>query len=158
MILVWGKARSHRAPNLGYGGLSHLGDLMFHQKPLHKTWCISGCIAVMKLPITSFHSCTLPNHPNSFCRWMFKFNGKFDADPLLYLLSHFEWESHTVHMLTQRCLLHPLTSTVKLSLFIHEHSSPFSLAARLYQCRANHSRYISDGWTSPGQTSSYIHI
>ena len=28
MILVLGKARSRRAPNLG----SHLGDLMFHQK------------------------------------------------------------------------------------------------------------------------------
>ena len=34
-------------------GLSHLRDLMFHQKTLHKTWCRSGCIVVMKLPITS---------------------------------------------------------------------------------------------------------
>ena len=33
VILVWGKARSHRAPNLGCSGvLSDLGDLMFHQK------------------------------------------------------------------------------------------------------------------------------
>ena len=30
-------------------GLSHLGDLMFSQKTLHKT----RCIVVMKLPITS---------------------------------------------------------------------------------------------------------
>ena len=33
VILVPGKARSHRAVE----GLSHLGDLMFHQKILHKT-------------------------------------------------------------------------------------------------------------------------
>ena len=31
-ILVLGKAKSCRAPNLGCRGLSHLGDLMFHQK------------------------------------------------------------------------------------------------------------------------------
>ena len=37
VILVWGKARSHRVPNLGCRGLSHLGELMFHQKTLHKT-------------------------------------------------------------------------------------------------------------------------
>ena len=36
MILVWGTARSHRVPNLGCRGLSHVGDLMFHQK--NSTW------------------------------------------------------------------------------------------------------------------------
>ena len=46
-----GKARSHRAPNLGYRGLSHLGDLMFHQKTLQETWCMSRRVVVMKLPI-----------------------------------------------------------------------------------------------------------
>ena len=50
---------------------------------------------------------------------MFKLNSKFDADLLLYLLSHFECDGHTVHMLTQWRLLPPLTSTVKLSLFMH---------------------------------------
>ena len=34
-------------------GLRHLGDLMFCQKTLHKTWCVSGYVAVMKLLITS---------------------------------------------------------------------------------------------------------
>ena len=58
---------------------------------------------------------------------MFKLNAEFDADSLLYLISHFECDSHTVHMLAQPHLLPPLTSTVKLSLFLHEHSSPFSL-------------------------------
>ena len=35
---------------------------------------------------------------------MFKLNAKFDADSLLYSLSHFECNSYTVHMLTQQCL------------------------------------------------------
>ena len=35
VILVFGKARSCSAPNLGCRGLSHLGDLMFHQ---NSTW------------------------------------------------------------------------------------------------------------------------
>ena len=33
-------------------GLSHLGGLMFHQKTLHETWCMSGCVVVMTLPNT----------------------------------------------------------------------------------------------------------
>ena len=50
VILVLGKARSQI---WAVGGLSHLGDLMFCQKTLHKTWCMCGRIDVMKLPITS---------------------------------------------------------------------------------------------------------
>ena len=43
VILVLGKARSHRAPNLGCRvELSHLDDLMFCRKTLHKTCCMSG--------------------------------------------------------------------------------------------------------------------
>ena len=68
---------------------------------------------------------------------MFKLNAKFDADLLLYLLSHFECDGHTVHRLTQWYLLPPLTSTVKSSLFMHVYSSPLSLAARLPSCCAN---------------------
>ena len=59
---------------------------------------------------------------------MFKLNAKFDADLMLYSLSHFECNSHTVHMLTQWHLLPPLTSTVKSSLLRHTHSSLLSLA------------------------------
>ena len=70
----------------------------------------------------------------------------------LLKLSHFECDSHTVHMLTQWRLQHPLTSTVKLSLLTHVHSSPLSLAARLHQCPANHSCYINNDRTFPGQT------
>ena len=77
---------------------------------------------------------------------MFKLNAKFDADSLLYSPSHFEYDNHTVHMLTQQCLLPPLTSTVKSSSFTHAHSSPLSLAGRLHQCHANCSHHInSDG-------------
>ena len=57
---------------------------------------------------------------------MFKFNTKFVADSLLYSLSHFECDGHTVHMLTQQHLPLPLSSTVKSSLFTHAHSRPLS--------------------------------
>ena len=102
------------------------------------------------------HSWNLLNHSNSFCRRIFKLNAKFDADFLLYSLSHFEWNGHTVHMLTQWCLPPPLTSTVKLSLFMHMHSSLLSLAARLHQSRANHSCYINNGWAFSGLFPLYV--
>ena len=94
-------------------------------------------------------------------------NAKFDADSLLYLLSHFECDDHTVHMLIQWRLPPPLTSTVKSSLFTHTHSSPLSLAARLHPCHVNHFCYINNDWASSGQTicihtyiytHTYIHI
>ena len=87
---------------------------------------------------------------------MFKLNLKFDGVSLLFSLRHFECDGHTVQILTQRRLLTPLTSTVKLSLFTHAHSSPLSLAARLHQCCSNHSRYINNSWTFSRQTSLYI--
>ena len=96
---------------------------------------------------------SLLNHLNSFHGGMFKLNAKFDADLLLYLLSHFECNSHTVHMLTQWCLLPPVTSAMKSSLFTHAQSSPLSLAASLHQCLANCSCYINNGWTFSGQKS-----
>ena len=83
---------------------------------------------------------------------MFQLNTKFDADSLLYSLSHFEGATYTRHVLSQWCPPPPLTSTVKSSLFTHVHSRPLSLAARLYQCRTNRSLYINNGWTFSGQT------
>ena len=74
------------------------------------------------------------NHLNSSRGGVFKLNTKFDTDSLLYSLSHFEGDDHTVHMLTQWSLPPPLTSTVKTSVFMHVHSSPPSLAARLHRC------------------------
>ena len=105
-----------------------------------------------------FTHCIIPesllNHPNSFCRGMFKLNTKFDVDSLLYC--HFECNDHTVHMLTQQHPPPPLTSAVNSSLFTHVHSSPLSplsLATRLHRCQANCSHYVNDGWIFSGQTS-----
>ena len=50
----------------------------------------------------------------------------------------------------------PLTSTVKLSLFTHAHSSPLSLAVRLHQWHTNHSHYTNNGWTFSGETSHMV--
>ena len=98
------------------------------------------------------HSCSLLNHLNCFHGGMFKLNTKFDVDSFLYLLSHFEWYSHTVHMLRQWYLLLPLTSTEKSSSFTHVHSSPLTIATRLYQWHANHF-HINNGWAFFRQTS-----
>ena len=103
-------------------------------------------------------SCSLLNHPNSLLTGMFKLNAKFEADPLLYLLSHFECDGHTVHMLTQWCLPPPLTSTVKSSLLTNVHSSPLSLAARLHRCCTSRSPYPNNGWSFSGQTSCIYKI
>ena len=117
VTLVLGKARSCRAPNLGSRGAESPG--WFDVSPKTSAWDImhelSGCWWSCQLPVA--HSCSLLNHPNSFHGRMFKLKAKFDADSLLYSLSHFECVGHTVHMLPQQCLLSPLTSTVKSSLF-----------------------------------------
>ena len=158
LTLVLGKARSHRMPNMGCWGAESPGDLMFHQNTLHEMWCMSGQTLLWwscQSPVA--HSCSLLSHLNSCCRGMFKLNSKLDADLLLYWLSHFECNSHTVQMLTQQCLLPALTTTVKSSLFMHVHSSPLSLAARLHRCPMNHSHYVNNVWTFPGQTWYHIH-
>ena len=93
---------------------------------------MSRFLVVMKLPITSCPQLQPSESSEQFPEGMFKLNAKFNADPLLYSLSHFEYDGHTVHMLTQWCLPPPLTSTVKSSLFTHVHSTPLSLAAELH--------------------------
>ena len=87
---------------------------------------------------------SLLNNPNSFCGGKFKLNSKFNADLLFYSPSHLECNGHTVLMLSQWCLWPPLSSIVKSSLFIHVHSSPHSLDARLYQCHVNCSHCINN--------------
>ena len=147
MILVWGKAGSHRAPNLGCRGAESpgwFGVLPNSARARHDAW--DGALSWWSCQAPVVHSCSLLNHPNSFRGRMFKLNTKFDADSLLYSLSHFKCDDHTVHILTQLCLLTPLTRTVKSS-FTHVHSSSLSLAARLHWCHVNDSRYINNGWT-----------
>ena len=114
---------------------------------------MSGRTVVMNCQSPVAHRCGLLNHPNRFCRRIFNLNTKFHADLSLYQVSHFECDSHTVHMLTQWHLLPPLTSIVKSSLFTHMHSSPLSLAARLHGCHSHCSCYINNGWTFSRQTS-----
>ena len=94
----------------------------------HDAW--AGTLSYWSCQSPVAHSCGLLNQLNSFCGGMFKLK----LEMWCRSISHFECDSHTVHMLTQQCLPPPLTSTVKLSLFTHAHSSPFSLAARLHQC------------------------
>ena len=116
-------------------GLSHLGNLMFHQITPHGLWYMSRCVVWWSCQSPVAHCCSLLNHLYSFHGGMLKFNTKFDAGLLLYSLIHFECNSHTVHMLTQQHLPPPLTSTGKF--FTHAHSSSLSLATRLHQCYAN---------------------
>ena len=107
VILVLGEARSRRMRNLGCRGMSHLGDLMFHQKLCMRCDAWAGSLSWWRCQSQVAHSCGLLNHPNSFHGGMFKLNAKFDADSLLYSLSLFECHGHTVHMLTQGYLPPP---------------------------------------------------
>ena len=148
VILVLGKARSCRALNLGCMGAESPG--WFDVSPKHCMRCDAWASVSLwwscQSPVA--HSCGLLNHPNTFPRDMFKLNVKHEAQSLFYLFRHFECDNHTVHMLTQWCLLPPLTSTVKSWLFMHVHSSPLSLAMKLHQCHIKHSCNINNGWTS----------
>ena len=153
MILILGKAWSHRTPNLGCKeGWVTWAIWCFAKKLCTRHDACAGTLLWWSCQSAVAHICGLLNHPNSFHAGMFKLNAKFDADLLLYLLHHFEWDSHTVHMLTQWRLSPPLTSTVKLSWFTQAHSSLLSLAARLYLSCTNHS-HISNGWALSVQTS-----
>ena len=71
--------------------------------------------------------------------------------------SFWMWWSHNIHAHSV-VSTDPMTSTVKSSLFMRVHSSPLSLAARLYQCCANHSGYINNGWTFSRQTWYYCNL
>ena len=154
VILVLGKARSFRVPNLGYRGTESPGWFDVSQKKLYtKCYAWAGMLSWWNCPSPVAHSCSLLHHPNSFCRGRFKLNAKFDADSLTSSLSHFECNGHTVHMLTQLCLLPPLTSIVRSSLFMYAHSRPLSLATRLHQCHTNHP-HINNGWSSSRLISS----
>ena len=101
VILVLGKARSHRAPNLCCRGTESPGWFDVLPKTLwdvmHEWVCFPDEAVNHQLPT----NCGLLNHLNCFHRGTLKLNTNFDADPLLYSLSHFECDGHTVHMLTQ---------------------------------------------------------
>ena len=155
VILVLGKARRHRAPTLGCREAESPGwfDALQKNCTRHDVWMVT--LSWWRWQSLVAHSHGLLNHPNSFYRVIFalKLNAKFDAYPLLYCLSHFECDSHTVHMLSQWCLPPLLTTTVKSSLFTHTHSSPCSLAAMLQLRYANCFCYSNNGWNFSKLTS-----
>ena len=95
LILILGKARITECQIGAVGELSHLGDLIFHQKTLQETWCMSGPLLWWSCQSPVAHSCRLLNSQNSFHGGMFKLNTKSDADSLLYSLSHFECDGYT---------------------------------------------------------------
>ena len=129
--------------------MDHFQPLLDHVK------CWSVC-AILLFALHSLHcnKCSL-NQPNSFCGGMFKHNAKFNEDLLLYLLSHFKCDGHTVHVLTQRHLPPPLTSAVKSSLFTHAHSSPLSLPGYINVMQTI-LVILTNGWTFSRQTSYII--
>ena len=85
----------------------------------HGVW--AGALSWWSCQSPVAHGCGLLNRLSSFCGQMFKLNAKLDADSLLYLLSHFECDGHTVHMLTQWCLTAP-TDLYSEVLIIHTHT------------------------------------
>ena len=136
------------------GSLSHLGDLLFHQKPaqdmMHKWAHCREEPADHRLPIAEAFWI-------SFCRGMFKANAKLDAYSLLYSVILNVIATQYTCSFNGIYRPHWLVQWRHFLLFMHSHSSPLSLAARLHQCCANCSCYINNGWTCSGQTS-YILI
>ena len=105
-------------------------------RPCRTRVTLNRFLTIFEAFVPHFHLCcthciipeSLLNHSNRFCGGMFKPNAEFDADSMLYSLSHFECISHTAHMRTQQHLPPPLTGTVKSLLFTHVHSSPLNVA------------------------------
>ena len=99
---------------------------------------------------------SLLNHPNSFCRGMFKLNAKFDADSFAQL-SPFEWNSHTIHTHSPMSI----APTDLYSEVIIVHTCVFLstlLGCQVMQMCANHSNYINNGWTFYGEyTHTHTH-
>ena len=159
MILVLGKGRSHRVPNLGCRGgwgrarslgwfnvspKNSAGDMMHewahcHDEASSHQLPIAAAFWIIRIVSTEEHSSLTQNLMQICC------------------FTHLVILNATDTQYT--CSLNGIycpASTVKLSLFTHAHSNPLSLASRLHWCTANHSHYINNGWTFSGQTP-YIH-
>ena len=122
---------------MGCGGLSHLGDLMFHKKTLHEMWCVSKWAASHQLPIAEAF----------WTIWTVSAKEWWDLTQNLMQICCSTCWVMLIAMATPWHLPPPLTSTLKLSLFTHVHSSLLSLAATLHQCCPNCFPYIKNGWT-----------
>ena len=153
VILVLGKAGSHRAPNLGCRRAESSGWFDVPPKNsardvMREQACCCDEAARHQVPTAAAFSVVQIVSVEACSRLT-----PAGADSLLQALSPFDHNDHTVHTLTQQHLPPPLTSTVKSSsLFTRVHPSPRSLAARSHRCRANRSRYVNNGWTFSRQT------
>ena len=87
VILVWGEVRIRRLPNLGCRGAESPG--WFDVSPKNSAWKVMHEQMHCHNEAVNHQLPLAMNHPNSFCRGMFKLNTKLDADSLLYSLSHF---------------------------------------------------------------------
>ena len=156
VTLVLGKARSHRTPYLGCRrsespGWFDVSPENSTQDMMHKRECCHDEAPNSQLPI-------------AVAFWIIRLISAEECSSLTQNLMYIRCSTCSVilntmtiqYILPQRHLLPTLTSTVKLSLFTHAHSSPFSLAARLHHCCANCSCYTKNGWTLSRQTAAYI--
>ena len=157
MILVWGKARSHRAPNLGCTGAVSPGwfyvlPKLSAQDVMHKQTCCRDEAASHQLPIAAAF-------------WIIPVGFMEESSSLTQNLMQIFCSTHSVIlnvMATQ--YTHSLNGMYCPHWLVHwscylscAHSSPLSLAARLHWRHPNHSHYINKGWIFPGQTLFYIY-
>ena len=157
VVLVSGKARSHRAPNLGCRRCWITWVIWYFTKKLWTRCDVwAGTLFWWSYQSPVAHSCDLLNHLNS--RGMFKFNAKFDTDSIALLTQSFwMWWLHST-------CAHSKASTtpywlVQLSHTIHECTFRSTLLGcrqvTLMSCKPF--RYINNGWTFPGQIT-YVRI
>ena len=102
------------------------------------------------------HSCGPLDHLNTFCGGMFKLKAKFDADLLLYFLSHFECDIHTIHMQSTAST----TPTDQYSEVVIVQACSFQstlLGCQVASMSCKPFLYINNGCTFSRQTS-YIHV
>ena len=104
-LLIVDHTRSTLSVVLLVSGLPDHGSLSTDSRPSLKQMQICAHFYLLCTHCISPESHL--SHPNIFRGGMFKLNAKVDADSLLCSLSHFERNSHIVHMLIQWCLPPP---------------------------------------------------
>ena len=77
-ILVWGKARGVRTPNLGFRGSESPARFDVSPKNCMRCDVWPGTLSWWSCQSPVAHSCGLLHHPNSSRRGMFKLNAKLD--------------------------------------------------------------------------------
>ena len=79
-------------------GMSHLGNLMFHQKLFTRHGAWAGTLWWWSCQSPVAHTCGLLNHPKSFHRGMPELNARFDADFIALLIQSFwMYWPHSTH-------------------------------------------------------------